>query len=73
MDEKKSIKEELSEILCDITQVMDTISLIADGISYRSPLDTSAFCALNIMNEYLQERIKRLDSITSKIPENLEV
>lgn len=63
MDMKSNHAAELYEIHCDLLMYYDTLSVIADGLSYKFSDDPYGYSAITVSLDYYKERLDRLEAI----------
>lgn len=67
MDKKSNHAAELYEIHGDLLMYYDTLSVIADGLSYKFPDDPSGYCTITVSLDYYKERLDRLEKIITSM------
>ena len=76
MEEKTTIWQDLLSLQCDLDKATETLSLIADGISYNDREDCSIPDAINLVNDYLKDIIESsicalMDRVRKECPNQL--
>lgn len=63
MDKKSNNAAELYEIHGDLLLFYDTLTVKADGLSYKFPDDPCGYSAITVSLDYYKERLDRLEEI----------
>ncbi|MBQ7480642.1 MAG: hypothetical protein IJT80_02060 [Lachnospiraceae bacterium] len=63
MDKKSNHAAELYEFHGDLLLFYDTLTVIADGLSYKFPDDPCGYSAITVSLDYYKERLDRLEKI----------